>query len=283
MFLKKIVICDLQFDFNKGINIIHNDATNYDFEVCATIFSQIIKQKYMYIENYSDFPFLNHEAEYVIQKQNKDYSCSLKFNRHGTLISNDDFTTIKNIFDKEAIMFFSQNNTYLGLTRLQKRQNYQNFKFKESDYSDYFGYVLFKNDQLFWSNMFIDNKFNPTEYTKYHCDQITKIINNLLDINKYSNFQYSYYYKCFVCYKDGSVTTIDIQNYGIGVLIGMVLKIYRTLLSKHQNNYIGDLKQDSGIVISNLEFGERPSYSDKKWNYYNILSENFQNVEFILI
>ena len=111
-------------------------------------------------------------------------------------------------------------------------------------------------EQKFWGNMFIKNFSNPTDYTQYHCNCLCQIINEMIDINNYYDFSFSFKNNNFVAYQNGYPKLVaNIRDKDIAHQIFIIMNIYMMFLSKTKDNELTNVSENDGIVLLNLDFG----------------------------
>lgn len=276
-------------NLHEGINILFS-KNGYQFDLLGMFLSYTAKLISPQTENitYTDafyLDFINSNTFEVLDNDNI-FRFTLQCNN-----GNIDWHSMKkcsyNEYAKKMptyLFSYFKKGSRINLCSLQKLEDYKEYLFrKDYFYIDNFGRQNFYKDQLFWMNMFVKNELEPTKYTKFHCDAIKTIIDEMIAINGYYDFSFSHYSNTFVVYKNGIPENIGIRDYDVGSQIGMIMHLYKMFLQNHTNDFLQLPTEEKGIVVSDIEFGERPSYSDKKWKYYDILYKYFKGIQFIMI
>ena len=125
-------------------------------------------------------------------------------------------------------------------------------------------------------------KSKKDEYSICHYNNIKMIIDEILAVTYSENFDFSIDIGKLTYYNNSRCFNIANEAFEIGITSGMIMQLYIGCLSKKEKGFVGYPCDYSGIVICNYDFGERPSYSDKKWEYYRIFSKYFPKIQFIV-
>ena len=291
MYIKKWEYRDGQFEFHKGINIVYGDNI-YDFDTIALFLSSLCENKYhTYIHSFTDYFSYGHDTEILkceLVYKDKKYNIKPTFQNGDLNISmmdcQCDYKEFVDKMDKPTFLYL-RSNIRFGCEVIHKYEDYNQYR-QMSDGEFYCSFVKnnFVLEQKFWGNLFMKNLFSPTDYTKYHCEKLCEIINEMILVNNYYGFDFSLKNGCFVAYNNGAPKIVaHIREKDVGLQIMTIMSLYMMFLVKHDDGYINNISEDDGIVLLNLEFGERPSYSDKKWKYYDVFLKYFPNMQFIVL
>lgn len=288
---KTISFLGKKFKFNRGINSISFD----DYQTFDILSSPLMAISKIYDNsfepffdsdntNFSTFPsemsanfgFLDGSEEIV----NFEFCDCNSVNRNW-LAKNKDFA--KKIIEKEKnkpiLAYYRRGNcVYQDSYGRVKKYDLINFYSER----EYYPWKEWNKEYNFFSQLAINSKYKKDEYSCCHYQNIKKIIDEILNVTFSENFEFAVDCGRFVYYNNGRCYSVATESYDLGITVGMIMQLYISCLSQKEPNFIGYPCDSSGIIICNYNFGERPSYSDKKWDYYKIFSKYFPNLQFIV-
>ena len=140
----------------------------------------------------------------------------------------------------------------------------------------------FSKEVIFLAKCFVNFTYNNID--KVHYNNLKQIINELLAVNNNENFSYSVSHSRFTYWNNGTQKVLRNSPDCLMKIIFLAVSIYKHQLEfirKTNSDYIGNCMDANGIIVCDYRFAERPSYSDKKWEYFNILHKYFPKVQFI--
>lgn len=289
MYIKKWLFDNSKLDLHTGINVVYN-TNGYDLLSIATFLSQVCKHKYGNSVDQSCLeivvPDSNHSCQIVCGDTLKSFNCYYKGSKlnHKDTMEQKDYKDFIDSIDYDIFVFY--NKGYRPkITFINKFQDYNKYKLTAQNfYFEAFSKSYFVPQQYFWGNYFINNDLNGNEVTEFHCYKLKQIINEIIQVANYHDFEFSYDNNYFVVKYNGQPQFIQIRVHQIGQQIGLMMKLYWMFLSKGNNiQFCSQVETSKGIVVTNMDFGERPSYSDNKWKYYDIWKKYFPNIQFIVL
>lgn len=269
-----------KYKFHDGINVISNDD-NYNFDLLSIPIRILSKFSYPnFIINNDSIDvngFISFELE---DKQKTKFEIN---SLHNNIVDKVWFeknnNQLKELFNYEnlPIMMYYKRGGYM---ERQLLCNCYDDCIIDSNVQNNFPYYNFVNENNFFMQLAI--KKTENEFAEFHFNYFKQIIDEILNINFFENFHFSWHFGKLVFENCGNINNINTECYDIGITIGMLMRLYCLCLNKKGKNFIGNPCDENGIVICNYNFGERPSYSDKKWEYYNIFTKYFPNIQFIV-
>lgn len=288
MHYKTISFDDKKLKFNRGINSISYDE-NKIFDILAAPLMTISK---LYDSNF--IPFFDEESDSYLEKISTEFALKDKSNlkldfyfKEENRVFNSWYVDNKDICNiitsqennKPILAYYRRGNNPYWDTNLTMDYNIKNI-FKESDFYPWHNYSKEFN---FFAKMAIKAQYNSQdEYSVCHYSNVKHIIDEILNVSFSENFEFAIDIGKFVYYNGGYCRQVDTESYDIGITVGMIMQLYIACLQNKNQNFIGYPCDNNGIVICNYNFNERPAYSDKKWEYYNIFSKYFPNIQFIV-
>lgn len=273
MYLSEICLHSLdhkKYKFSEDINIIACDNVEIFINI-ASVLDLFVKKQTSDSTYFSDHDF-RIDNDFVFKSGEKTYVGNI-YRRDGNMKKTKERPIFVTVIDKS-------NSTYY------LEYNNNDFSLPNNFYKDCMSINTFQVVQKFFNNMFfayykgvIGNKVKNYDYIKFHCENVINIVNSFLRKNGYDDFTFSIFKNTFVFTKNGIVT----ENRGsMGKIIHTFMEMYYRCMIKNPTA-LENVTDENGILVMFDNFGERPSYGEKKWSYYNFLKSIFKNFQIITI
>lgn len=282
MYIKELYVrnVDKKISLSNGINVITDENNIYH---CALAFLLGFFSK---IKKSGDInPKESFDIELSVDSIFND-GCE-DFNVSRTVDYNGYFTeTASTKISKKQINFVCYQNLNKGLEIPSVYFDNENSFKKTVEYGNRGAYLAKK----FITGMFVkkismeavgntDNK--EYEYISFHCNNLKKLFDDLLGIVGLNDLEYSIISKKLVCKREKIIKNLN-TNEATAQLSTMLFELYYLCMCV-DNDGLDTVTQTKGIAVSTFNFGERPSYSDKKWLYYSFFEKTFPNIQFLTI
>ena len=137
----------------------------------------------------------------------------------------------------------------------------------------------FINMFFYYNKGLTGQKVKNFDYIAFHCENIKNKINTFLNEVKCCNFNFSFAKGTFVYERNGVIIDNRTTYWKI---INVFMDLYYKCMIKNPKA-LETVTDENGIMVMFDNFGERPSYSDNKWVYYNFLKSVFKNFQIITI
>ena len=288
---KTISFLNEKFKFNRGINAISIDDVMV-FDVLASPLMAIAKT---YDNSFEPF----HEYEYnrsFPDRMSVDFSFSNGDRENITF----DFCDYNIVSDRWISKYFDLGNQIVEKEKVKpilayyRRGNCVNQDVYKSDVNfnnlnklykerEWFPWKDWNKEYDYFSKLAIEAKYgNKNDFAVFHYNNLKQIIDEILSVNHSDGFDFPIDVGKFICYNDSRCLNVATDNCDLGITVGMIMQLYIGCLSRKEDNFIGNPCDCKGIVVCNYNFGERPAYSDKKWEYYRVFAKYFPNIQFIV-
>lgn len=284
MYLKKIYIKNIEsnFEFSKDINIIsiEDDLVFHSIAFALGNISSRASREF-------DFNILEITGIETSVIATGDFSGKeITWNRdyRGEKINNDN----GKITENPIVVYYGNRVLDVFKNNYNDKNEFDNdIKYLYDNCMDKYGF-LFSQKNI--AKMFIErikmicngNTNNKKfEFLNFHCENLKRIVNNIINILNFDGFDFNIVKRCFT-FKKNSITMESTRCFSIHYLISMCLDLYFRCMIKNPNELDSVVNAD-GVAIINFNFGERPSYSDNKWKYYNVLKDTFKNIQLIAL
>lgn len=277
MRIKTLKINDKDFKFSNGVNVITGVNSIFFYNLAFFLY----KLKNAELDFTADTEIYDNIDACILYNNDKE-SITFKMLIHEYDILNKEeiencFNEINNKEKNKSIIFFANENADFSshyITNFNKHPEYEDDSFLNYNYY---------SDFCFWIKFYIEATYNNNEYYIHHFNILKQMVNEFLSINHYEDFSFDLTdYNSFTYSSDGIPYSLNNDENCIGKTIGLMMKLYRHALTIDEKNTNAQCSDATGIVVCNYRFGERPSYSDKKWEYYAVFKKYFPNIQFIL-
>lgn len=287
MFVKRIIIYDLmrELQLSKGINVLPNEDS-FEFD-CIAFALGLIPSKISRDFDYDlESKTGNRSNVGIVCDFNGTEICwNREYGYDGINYSNDEKIKIE---EQPVLVYYSNRmiDTY--------HYNFESdncFHINDEDlYRNIFDKYGFIIAQEAMAKLFVDriklianNETNSDrfKYLNFHCENLKRIVNGAIGILNFHDFDFNISKRCFT-FKKNNVTYESVRQAAIPYLIGISLDLYYRCMIKNKSLFDDVLLAD-GVALINVNFGERPSYSDNKWKYYHFFEKEFPNIQLIAL
>lgn len=287
MFLKKIYIEEFSrwIELSKGINVLPNEDS-FEFD-CIAFGLGLISSK---ISREFDFDINNRTGNYASVKVVCDFDNKEVEWTRNYCFGHIDYNKEKDIAINEAPIIVYYNGRIIDVYHDDYNDDSTiniGLEYLYKNNSDNVGFYAVQGEmsKLFKERIKMiasENTNNDRfKYVNFHCENIKRIVNEAIGILNFHGFNFNIAKRCFTL-KKNNITYESVRNSAIPYLIGICLDLYYRCMIKNPNAF-EDVLLANGIALINVNFGERPSYSDNKWKYYHFFERTFPNVQLIAL
>lgn len=290
MFVTKVIIYDhgKEFNFFDGINIISN-TNGFDFDAIAFGLG-LIPAKVNKEFDFDINSITGSRASVDIEVNINGETIKWERRYNGSRIDYQRDNKV-NLKTNPIVQYFSGKSIDVINFDYSSKNCNPNFNALDNLYKTCMRDNSFYYTQQEWGNLFIErfkmlasrNTNNARyEFLNFHCENLKRIVNEMIETLEFHDFNFNIAKRCFT-HKKNNLTFSGFKHNALPYLIYICAELYLRSLVINKDKFGDRIIQDKGVAIINQNFGERPSYSDNKWKYYNCLRRNFPNIQLIAI